>query len=304
MGLISRFFLIFLTLYLYVTPKLYGQSMEIGVGGGISAYSGDLLPDNSMFTKTANGAGIVYAMVNFSTRFGVEFAYRHGRIHANDADFNQVNRNLSFASNIDEFSAKGLINILPFDPYGERGNVFTVYAGSGLSVFKFNPFTTNFQGQKVFLQEIGTAGQYLEGELNTPRKYSLVQLGIPITLGVKYAITPVFTLSLELDYRYLFTDYLDDLGGDEFIDFDALALHSDQAALLTHRGWEINYDPNSNIRPIDAAKNYFVSNNLINQKRANGSKPDGYGFILLKLGYIIEDFSFGGKGGKFGCYEF
>ncbi len=300
--LLCRFFIF--SCLIFLNYSSFAQSFEIGVGGGISAYSGDLLPQNSKFTKTMGGAGQVYGLLSFSQNFGVEFAYRHGRVHAEDIDFDRSDRNLSFATNIDEISVKGIYNILPFDPYGDRGNLFTVFVGAGVSVFKFNPFTTSHQGQKVFLQEVGTAGQRLDIDGQNNKPYSLVQLGIPLTLGVKYAISPSFTIGLELDYRYIFTDYLDDVGADTYVDFDLLALSNDQAALLANRGWELTYDVNSNINPIDAAKIYFENNNLQTTQRSLGSKSDGYGFIMLKLGYIIEDFSFGGGKGKFGCYEF
>ncbi len=303
MKLYVRFFLTIIGVVLFFAPSARTQTLELGIGLGISAYNGDILPDALSFTKTSALAGQVQISFHLNERWKAQVFYNRGRLKGADADFDRHNRNLSFVTNIDELGVRGIFNLIRFDPYGRTGSPFTAYVGTGLTVYHFNPFTTNIQGQKVFLQEVGTAGQYLPNEQDRPRPYNLFQLGIPITMGVSYAVTPQLILGLEVDYRWLFTDYIDDIGPDRYPDFDNLLLSGDQAALLTNRGWESVYDPDQGINPIDVAKMYYQDNNLSSSFRSIGQGNDVFGFILFKISYMLEEISFGDKS-KFGCYSF
>lgn len=280
-----------------------GQTLELGIGLGLSAYDGDMLAEAMAFPKTSGGAGQIQISMHFNERIRAQLFYNRGKIKGSDADFDRDDRNLSFATNLDELGVRGLFHFIPFDPYGQTGSRFTLYAGTGATVFHFNPYTTDFQGQKVFLQKIGTAGQYLPDEQRNSKPYSLFQLGIPLTAGFSLAVTPRVILGLEFDYRVLFTDYIDDIGPEQYPDFDNLLLSNDQAALLTNRRWEMLYDPSLGINPIDVARTAFRNNELNRTFRSIGTSKDVFGFILFKISYILEEISLGGKS-KFGCYTF
>jgi len=288
---------------LFMSQPLSGQTLELGVGMGLSAYNGDMLPETLKFPKTSGFAGQIQLSLHLNERLRAQVFYIRGRLTGSDADFDRDDRNLSFTTNIDEVGLRGFINLIPFDPYNESGRPYTAYIGAGVSVYHFNPFTTNLQGQKVFLQKLGTAGQYLPDEQNPLRPYSLYQPGIPLTAGLSYAVTPRIILGLEADYRILFTDYIDDIGPDLYPDFDNLLLTNEQAALLTNRGWEIVYDPDQGRNPIDVAKTYFQNRNLSSTLRSTGTSKDVFGFILFKISFMLDEISFGRKS-KFGCYSF
>ncbi len=288
---------------LFLVRPVQAQTLELGIGLGLSAYNGDVLPETFAFPKTSGFAGQLQLSMHVNERIRAQLFYNRGRLTGSDADFEVYDRNLTFSTNIDEVGLRGFFNVLPFDPYGESGSPFTFYAGGGVSVYHFNPFTTNLQGQKIYLQEIGTAGQYLPDEAEHPRPYNLTQLGIPLTAGISWAVTPRIILSVEADYRVLFTDYLDDIANDQHPDFDNLLLQNDQAALLTNRAWELIYDPDAGLNPIDVARNYYQSNNLSSRLRSVGTSNDVFGFLLFRVSFLLEDFSLGGKTG-FGCYKF
>lgn len=292
-----------IAIVLFFVPSGRAQTLELGIGLGLSAYNGDILPETVSFPKTSALAGQVQLSLHLNERWKAQVFYNRGRLTGADADFDRGNRNLSFTTNIDEVGIRGFFNLIPFDPYGTLGRPFTAYIGTGVSMYHFNPFTTDLQGQKVFLQKIGTAGQYLPNELDRPKPYNLFQLGIPITAGIAYAITPRIILGLEVDYRWIFTDYIDDIGPDRYPDFDNLLLSSDQAALLMNRGWETIYDPAQGTNPIDVAKMYYQDNGLSTAFRSIGESNDVFGFILFKISYMLDEISFGGKS-KFGCYSF
>lgn len=290
-------------LVLFFLHSLSGQTLELGVGGGVSAYNGDILPETFLFPKTSGFAGQVQLSLHLNERWRAQLFYNRGRLMGSDTDFDTVDRNLSFTTDINEVGLRGFFNFIPFDTYGETGSPFTLYVGTGISVYHFNPFTTNFQGQKVFLQEIGTAGQYLPEEAGHPSPYNLLQLGVPVTGGVSYAITPNVILSLEVDYRVIFTDYIDDIANDRNPIFDDLLLSSEQAALLSNRAWELEYDPDQGQNPIDVARMYYQNRNLASGYRSVGTKNDVFGFILFRVSYLLDGFSLGRKSG-FGCYKF
>lgn len=290
-------------LILFFTTWVSGQNLELGVGGGLSAYNGDILPETFKFPRTSGFAGQVQLSYYLNERFRIQLFYNRGRLTGSDADFDTTDRNLSFVTNINEVGFRGFINLIPFDTYGQQGRPYTAYIGSGVSVYHFNPFTTNFQGQKVYLHEIGTAGQYLPEESGYPRPYNLFQVGIPITAGISIAVTPNVILGMEVDYRILFTDYIDDIGRDRNPNFDDLVLSNEQAALLTNRSWELQYDPSLGLNPIDVARQVYQNRNLGSGFRSVGTKNDVFGFILFKVSYLLDDFSWGGKS-RFGCYQF
>ena len=283
--------------------RLPAQTLELGVGLGLSSYNGDILAETLSFPKTSGFAGQIQLSLHINERFRAQVFYIRGRLTGSDIDFGRDERNLSFTTNIDEVGLRGFFNLIPFDPYGESGRTFTAYVGTGVTAYHFNPFTTNLQGQKVFLQKLGTAGQYLPDEQNTPRPYSLYQPGIPLTAGLSWAITPRVIVGVEADYRVLFTDYIDDIGQDRYPDFDNLLLSSDQAALLTNRGWEIVYDADLGVNPIDVAKAFYQDKNLSSGFRSVGKSKDVFGFILVKVSFMLDEISFNKKS-KFGCYSF
>ena len=64
-------------------------------------------------------------------------------------------------------------------------------------------------GKWVNLQPLGTEGQYVAGG----NPYSLIQLAIPLGLGVKVRLPDNLDFNFEIGFRQLFTDYIDDVGG-------------------------------------------------------------------------------------------
>src|SRR5699024_9668911 len=279
------------------------QTLELGVGLGVRAYDGDFLSSKTEVVKTLSFAGQLQLSLHFDERWRGQLFFSRGKVSARDEEITGNDRNLSFATNITEAGLRVLYNFIPFDSYGQYGRKYTVYAGAGVSGYHFNPYTINHQGQKVFLQELGTAGQFIESEGDRPKPFKLFQVGIPLNIGFSVAVHPQVILGLEFDYRFLFTDYFDDLGQDPYPDFDELLLWNEQAALLVHRGWEKEYEPGSGINPIDAAAGYYKKMDLQNQLRAVGNQKDAFGFLLFKVSYLLEDFTLG-RNRKFGCYNF
>ncbi|MDD2794039.1 MAG: DUF6089 family protein [Sediminibacterium sp.] len=184
---------------------------EVGVGVGLGHYFGDLNPDAQLNSpklafglfyrkQLTNYVGIrvsgEYALLGFSDRYSDNAVQRR--------------RNLSFNSNVYEFSVSGDFNFFRFQP-GFEGYNFTPYIGVGIGIFSYDPYAY-LNGQKYLLRPLGTEGQgsALYPNLNP---YGNTAIAIPFTLGVKYALNPRMNLFAELVYRITNTDYLDDVSG-------------------------------------------------------------------------------------------
>ena len=122
---------------------LHGQSLmrgwEVGPWGGVSYYFGDLNTNTRL--DRPNLAGGILARYNFNERLAFSLSGNYGRIEASDSDSRnpfELNRNLSFQSDIWEATALFEFNFLPYF-HGSRDDFFTPYLFGGLSLFSFNP---------------------------------------------------------------------------------------------------------------------------------------------------------------------
>jgi hypothetical protein len=75
---------------------------------------------------------------------------------------------------------------------------------------------TKYNGEWIDLQELGTEGQGTE--LNSDDRYKLFQFSIPIGVGIKFSLGKFIVLGLEYGVRKTFTDYIDDVKSDTYID--------------------------------------------------------------------------------------
>src|SRR5690606_35083346 len=92
-------------------------------------------------------------------------------------------RNLSFNTNIWNFSLQGDFNFFRFEP-GSLSYRFTPYVTFGIGALHFNPYAY-YENKKYYLQPLGTEGQY--SPLYPDRKpYNLWTYDIPVGLGFKY----------------------------------------------------------------------------------------------------------------------
>ncbi len=191
------------------TNTIQAQHSEIGLWVGSATYFGDLNPDYDFLqTRPAIGALYRYTVSDYVV---VKAGLAYGNIKYHDNLSNnpyQSLRNLSFKSSIWELS--GQLD-LHFKKYiiGNSKYSFTPYLTSGLAIFRFNP-KTKFQDEWYTLNEIGTEGQ-LNEDFTGNKKYPLIQMAIPLGLGVKYWMNNGWNFYVEAAYRKTFTDYIDDV---------------------------------------------------------------------------------------------
>ncbi|NCI47795.1 type IX secretion system protein PorG [Sediminibacterium soli] len=189
----------------------YVHQGEFGIGIGAGHYFGDLNPNFSI-NRPKVAAGIFFRK-QLSNYIGVRISGEYAMLGYSDKYSSnpvQVQRNLSFNSNVWELSLSGDFNFFRFQP-GFEGFNFTPYVGLGVGVFSFDPYAY-LSGEKYLLRNLGTEGQ---GSAAYPemKPYSPLALCIPFTLGVKYALTDKTNVFGEVTYRFTNTDYLDDVSG-------------------------------------------------------------------------------------------
>lgn len=108
-----------------------------------------------------------------------------------------------------------------------RNLPFTTYLFTGISVFYFNPQNMDKHGNWKNVKQYHTEGQ---GYVPTRKNYHLIQLSIPMGIGMKFPLGKGYSLGFEYGLRKTFTDYLDDASMTYF-DEDFLRQHFGQIAV-------------------------------------------------------------------------
>jgi hypothetical protein len=194
-------------LLLVVKPCLSQRGVQLEALPAMSFYNGDM-SNGFLSLRTIGPAG----MVNFKYDWGdiavLRIGVGYGHVSANDK-YNKSadvrSRNLNFKTNIAEVMAGVEVNLL--DP--ENTNTYP-YALAGLGLYHFNPYTFDKNDRKTFLQPLSTEGQGLP-EYPDRKEYKLTQLCIPFGVGFKHIVKAKYAIGFEVGFRYLFTDYFDDV---------------------------------------------------------------------------------------------
>ncbi len=194
---------------------------ELGVMVGGTYYIGDInrfMP----YRNTHLAGGLIYRF-NLHPRAALRANFLYGKLSGEDSDSNfdqQIQRNLSFNTTIWELAGGIEFNYFPFQIGNDRYRG-TAYLLAEIGVFRMNPKAIGTNGNEVELQPLGTEGQGTS--LSDRNPYSLTQLTIPLGLGVKLSIGEKASLNFEVGLRKTFTDYIDDIGSDSYVDPDLLA---------------------------------------------------------------------------------
>ncbi|MBA2745039.1 MAG: outer membrane beta-barrel protein [Flavisolibacter sp.] len=264
-----------LAFILSVSVTSFAQ-FRLGVFGGLSNYQGDLVDKPFQSSRAAVG---ITGTFTLSQRFNIRTGITFGRVAAADSLSNSEvlrSRNLSFQSNIAEFSVLAEYNIFNIEQVR-----WTPYVFAGLALYHFDPFTYGQDGIQTYLQPLTTEGQGIEGYGSKP--YNLTQIAIPFGGGIKYAISDRVHLGLELGLRKLFTDHLDDVSGNYADPGELVAARGPRSAELAYRGDEVAggelLAPDKGaMRGSPKYKDYYYFTGLhLSFQLGNGGGDKGYG---------------------------
>ncbi len=230
---------------------------------GASGYNGDLT-EKSISLKTIKPAVSLNLKYNIDNTITLRGGIAWLNAEGDDKNNNQANlkrRNLNFKSAIWEASLCAEINLIESDLFYSYPYLF-----GGAGVFHFNPYTYDKDDVKTYLQPLGTEGQGIPGYPNR-KPYSLTQFCLPFGGGWKINLTKKYDIIYELGYRFLFTDYLDDVSTTYVNPELMLANKGEKAVELAYRQEPI---PDSDL-PHNG------------DTRGNPKIKDGYFFSGIKL---------------------
>lgn len=272
--------------------KKKGSSLDFGLYLGGSNYWGDLTKDfQPLWSKTKLAGGLL-CRYNINPYITFKGSAVYGQIQGSDKNYDydvyRTRRNLSFKSDIVEFSAQLEWNILGYEntrtSYG-----WSPYLFGGVSVFRFNPKAQfNYisglhdpslqsqSGEWIELQPLGTEGQETT-KFNDKRRYSLTQISIPLGIGSKWQLDDHWAIGVEFGVRKTFTDYLDDVSSIYVDDQIVGGASGPMAVALKDRSAEIpneikfeNNDPRGNPKTKDW---YLISGITLTYRILGGRQP-------------------------------
>jgi hypothetical protein len=298
----------------------FGQEKRyqtLGIALNAMNYYGDLAPKPDQFSTdfsfTKPAVGLAYSH-RFGPRYSLIGSFMYGTLKGADHESANANdlgngvyryqRNLSFRNRIKELSVVATIDLYSnMATYISRVK-WTPYAFIGIACFLHNPQAQVPQsdlrgnplpnaGKWVNLQSLGTEGQkatLLESDVNHDIKsYKKFQPAIPFGIGARFRLNEMLDLSAELGFRFLFTDYIDDVS-QNYVDLGVFG-NNELAKAMSYRTNEI-VDPNL-LTPTQT-RNGQVYNLLagygqehVDNMRGNKSNNDTYIVTSIRLTYIL-----------------
>ena len=296
--------------------KIYNA---IGISLNAMNYYGDLAPKPSRFSTDISFTRPAIG-ISFSHRFGPRYTltgnFMYGTLTGSDAQSADKNdqsngvfryyRNLSFRNRVKELSV-----VATFDLYENMATYisrvkWTPYGFVGIAVFHHNPQAIAPQkdlngndlpegGTYVDLMPLGTEGQYstlLETDVNYGLKpYKLIQPAIPFGVGARFRLNEVVDFSAEIGFRYLFTDYVDDVSNNYV---DVGVFNNELARAMSYRSNEGDVPSRATPQPVTSTRN-GVTYNLVpgfgqehkDNFRGHNTDRDIYMVTTFRLTYIL-----------------
>ncbi len=226
------------------------EYVTIGLNVNAMNYFGDIVPKPSFWSTdlrfTRPNIGI-FVEKKFRPQFSARLGLNWGRVLASDEetadpasghDMFRYIRNASFRNDIFELNTTFRWDLMSSEllnkEFYQRPKQFVPYVMGGLAVFYHAPKAkaplTKIGGgdpdwgadEWTDLQPLGTEGQgrgsytrYLANGDSITRdlgkKYSKVQIAIPLGFGIRKKLSNRIDIAFEFSYRFLLTDYLDDV---------------------------------------------------------------------------------------------
>lgn len=232
---------VLLCLFTFLSLRSHSQSIssgngkiEIGLGLGPMFFLGDLGGSKGVgktfvkdldfpLTKFSKG---VYVNFYPTEWFGLRIAGNLGKVEGDDAqapmkggnEEDRRNRNLHFQSKISEaYIAAEIYPTYFFEKYDGLQGKIRPYIVGGVGVYKFDPMAKDVDGSWVRLAPLHLEGQGF-AEYPDRKPYELTQMNVLMGFGFKYYFKENAYVGLEILHRKLFTDYVDDVSEQYYVD--------------------------------------------------------------------------------------
>lgn len=290
---------------------------SIGISFDALNYYGDLAPlpkkISTDFSLTRPGVGLYFTR-KYGTFYSLQASLLYGTIKGSDnesADKSDMQngifryqRNLSFRNRIKELSVIAVFDFLKNLSTYQYRSTCTPYAFFGVTLFHHNPQAkapmTDLDGNQlakggewVDLRPLGTEGQNASLKSTDAnykiKPYSLIQIAIPFGIGVRFRASSNVDISGEFSFRYVFTDYLDDVSRN-YVDLGAFG-NNELAKSLSYRSNEIITPDYPYVSTYDGKTyNVFRGYGSEHQSNVRGNKNDRdlYTVMSVKAAYILK----------------
>ena len=260
--------LLFNELTLAQGQNFRNRSFIIGAGTGAAFYFGDLAKDGTFRFVKPNFA--LSGRYNFHDRFSVESQLTWFMLTGDDAyDPIKELRNLSFTSHNFELNVLAHVSLFQEAIRFYQRPFANPYIYAGIGVVNFNP-TATLDGEKYNLRKLHT-----EGPENS---YGAFTMSIPLGLGVKFRASPFINVNLDGGFRFVMSDYLDDVSSGIFP--DPLSFEDDIARRLSDRSGEVGRVPTMSEQGLNV--------------RGNPNEKDAYFILNVRVEYFFGSVSGGG----------
>lgn len=274
------FRLLILTLCFLCAQETSAQQYEFGINGYASGYMGDINPRDP-FYYTNGGAGL-YAQYNVNPTWGWRIAFNQLTLVARDQDFNGSDANqrkLSFINHISELSLLSEFHFFNYSVGGKHKS-YSPYLIGGLGLIKHDPFVY-YEGNKVTLRSL----KLERDKENNPINYTVLAFVIPLGLGFKYNVKGPWTIGVELNYRIVLSDNIDNISGyypKEDIQQQELPL----IKIKNKEGTIRNFDTKDWQFLADPSANYIQNSGTL---RGDAKQWDGYMTAGISLTYTMRN---------------
>ncbi|HTF22243.1 MAG TPA: DUF6089 family protein [Chryseolinea sp.] len=287
----------------------------IGIGVSALNYYGDLSPKPGIFSTdisfTKPAVSLIYSH-RFGPRYAIIGSFMYGTLKGSDNESAdpgdsdngvfRYQRNLSFRNRIKELTLVATFDLFPNNATYISRVGWTPYLYAGATVFLNNPQAlvpeTDVQGNAlpeagewVDLRPLGTEGQHsqlLESDVNYGiKEYKNIQFAIPMGLGVRFKLTEVLDFSAEAGFRYLFTDYVDDVS-QHYVDLGVFGSNQ-LAKAMSYRSNEVA-TPTTTYVGRDGQTYAVISgygSEYVDNNRGSKNDRDIYMVTTFKLTYIL-----------------
>ncbi len=232
---------VLLCLFTFLSLRSHSQSIstgngkvEIGLGLGPMFFLGDLggskgigktfIKDLDLpLTKFSKGIYLNYYPTEW---FGLRVAGNLGKVEGDDAEApakggneeDRKNRNLHFQSKITEaYIAAEFYPTYFFEKYDGLQGKIRPYIVGGVGMYKFDPMAKDVDGSWVRLAPLHLEGQGF-AEYPDRKPYDLTQMNVLMGFGFKYYFKENAYVGFEILHRKLFTDYVDDVSEQYYVD--------------------------------------------------------------------------------------
>jgi hypothetical protein len=182
----------------------------VGVNAGAMIYQGDLAPSVLGSYKTPSLTVGISAARILNAYFAVRINAVAGTLRGDDAKYSTPSwrqyRNFNFSTPVREFSAQVVWN-----PFGNNSNEIGMrvtpylFGGAGVSVVNIQRDYSKMDTTVFTFSSKQQVGLKQDTATNPPHAIFV----LPVGAGLSFYLSPRWSLNVEANFRYTFTDYLD-----------------------------------------------------------------------------------------------